>query len=214
MCGIIGYLGTKSAKSYLLDGLKRMEYRGYDSSGIVIFDQQHVHLYKQEGKVQVLVDALDKMVLEGPMGIGHTRWATHGKPSDQNAHPHTDCKRQIFCVHNGVIENHLALRRDLEVQGHHFTSETDSEVIVHLIESFYQNTSLECAVRKMLPLLQGSYAIAVTSTHEPNKIVVARKESPLMIGMMEDGLHLVASDVCALLGHTKKLFFWKMKKWP
>jgi glutamine---fructose-6-phosphate transaminase (isomerizing) len=207
MCGIIGYLGTKQAKPYLLGGLKRMEYRGYDSAGVVIVDQNGAQLCKKQGNVSALLSAINKTELDGTLGIGHTRWATHGKPSDTNAHPHTCCAKELYCVHNGIIENHLELRIDLERRGHCFQSDTDTEVITHWIEEYAKRMPLEAAVRHGLVGIKGSYALAITSIREPDKIVLAKKGSPLLVGQLGDKSFLVASDLSALVEHTKKVLF-------
>jgi glucosamine--fructose-6-phosphate aminotransferase (isomerizing) len=207
MCGIIGYLGTKQAKPYLLSGLKRMEYRGYDSAGVVVMDQREARLCKKQGNVAALLSAIGKSDLTGMLGIGHTRWATHGKPSDTNAHPHTCCAQELYCVHNGIIENHLELRLDLQRRGHQFQSDTDTEVITHWIEEYAKRMPLEAAVRHGLVGIKGSYALAITSTREPEKIVLAKNGSPLLVGQLGDKSFLVASDLSALVEHTKNILF-------
>ena len=205
MCGIIGYVGRESASPILLDGLRRLEYRGYDSAGIAIQDKGNLEIRRSEGKLTNLESLLDKSVVEGSMGIGHTRWATHGRPSEQNAHPHRS--GDVVLVHNGIIENFLTLRHRLESEGYTFESETDTEVIAHLLSSAVKRGScLDEAVRKVAQDLQGSYAIAVMSITEPGRIVVSRSGCPLVIGLNGKGAFL-ASDVTPLLTHTREVLF-------
>ena len=208
MCGIIGYIGNRQAQPLLLNGLKRLEYRGYDSSGmaLILTDKNTISIRKSPGKISVLGNLLKKKPLSGTIGIAHTRWATHGAPNQINAHPHTDCKGEIALVHNGIIENHESLKSQLIKEGHIFRSQTDTEVIVHLIEKFYKNTSLEEAVRRCLALLVGSFAIGVLSKREPHKIIGARLGSPLIIGLGKDE-NFLASDASAVLEATKDVVF-------
>ena len=209
MCGIVGYIGNRSAQDVLLGGLKRLEYRGYDSSGISVInsDNSKISTQKSPGKIAVLEGLLKKKPLGGNLGIAHSRWATHGAPNHINAHPHADCKKEISIVHNGIIENYESLKTGLIKEGHHFLSQTDTEVIVHLIEKFYKNgASLEEAVRKSLRLLAGSFAIGVISSREPDKLIGARLGSPLIIGVGKDE-NFLASDVPAVLGSTKEVIF-------
>ncbi len=201
MCGIVGYTGTKSAADILLEGLTRLEYRGYDSAGIAVQQDNDLTVIQRKGKVSTLIDAVSKANLTGTCGIGHTRWATHGKPSEANAHPHTSCKGDIAVVHNGIIENFTELREELECAGHTFTSDTDSEVIAHLIEDAYAGDLL-MATHEAIQRLTGAYAIAVTCKQEPGVIVGARKDSPLVIGQGSDGSY-VASDFIAIIEHTR-----------
>ncbi|MEW6660800.1 MAG: glutamine--fructose-6-phosphate transaminase (isomerizing) [Bacillota bacterium] len=201
MCGIVGYVGHQQAAPILLEGLKKLEYRGYDSAGIVAMEDQQLKVVKREGKLGSLADALNGDTPKGSTGIGHTRWATHGKPSDSNAHPHLDCQGQIAVVHNGIIENFQPLKEWLVEQGHSFRSETDTEVLPHLVEQFYQGDLL-AAVRQAVARLEGSYAMAVLCAHDPGKIVVVRKDSPLIIGLGQ-GENFLASDIPALLNHTR-----------
>lgn len=201
VCGIIGYVGPRPAQEVLLNGLERLEYRGYDSVGVALLDGPHIQVAKQMGRIAGLREKLATAPLSGHSGIGHTRWATHGQPSDQNAHPHTDCSGHIAVVHNGIIENEAALRRELIAAGHHFRSETDTEVIAHLIEEA-DGDSLSEAVRTIRQRLRGSYAIAVLDTRHPDEIVVARNEAPLVIGLGE-GERFVASDIPAFLPYTR-----------
>ncbi|WP_455392868.1 glutamine--fructose-6-phosphate transaminase (isomerizing), partial [[Eubacterium] cellulosolvens] len=218
MCGIVGYIGPKQAQPILLESLKRLEYRGYDSAGIAIIDNSKscdqekvkgngsvINVYKDKGTIDNIDKYLRKNHLNGCTGISHTRWATHGQPSKKNAHPHQDCKGQIALVHNGIIENYQELREKLIKNKHTLSSETDTEVLAHLIEDNYKG-DLESAVRKSLKSVVGSYAIAVIHQNEPDKIVVARNESPLIIGL---GLkeNFIASDVPAVLKYTKHVMY-------
>ncbi|MCX6737975.1 MAG: glutamine--fructose-6-phosphate transaminase (isomerizing) [Candidatus Parcubacteria bacterium] len=204
MCGIVGYIGKKEALPIITEGLKRLEYRGYDSAGVVILNKE-ASLVKVKGRVKDLTDKLDNKNIIGNYGIGHTRWATHGEPSEINAHPHCDCKKEIFVVHNGIIENYVSLRERLIEKGHKFVSETDTEVIAHLIEEFFDG-NLEEAVRLALKEIMGAYAIAVVSLKDPNKIVFTRKSSPLLIGLGQDE-NFIASDAPAILGNTKRVIY-------
>ncbi|MBQ0105430.1 MAG: glutamine--fructose-6-phosphate transaminase (isomerizing) [Armatimonadetes bacterium] len=206
MCGIIGYAGKKPAATILLDGLKSLEYRGYDSSGVAVCNGNRFDIHKSTGKLKALSDLLNNQSLQGTVGIGHTRWATHGKPSKENAHPHTGCDSKITIVHNGIIENYLPLKEKLLSEGHIFKSETDSEVIAHLIESFSKNNSFEKSVLETCKLLSGSYALVAVCEWEPEKIVVARLNSPLVIGIGEEE-NFIASDVSAFLQHTRNVIY-------
>lgn len=201
MCGIVGYAGYRSAAPILLQGLRRLEYRGYDSYGIATLSTE-VCIHKKAGKVSELPDSPG--ILQGTIGIGHTRWATHGIPSDINAHPHQDCTDQIAVVHNGIIENYSALKRDLIGRGHIFRSDTDTEVIAHLIEEAYTGDLLE-AVRNTLPLLSGSYALLIISAGE-NRLIAARNQSPLVLGI-GDGEIFAASDITPLLEYTSRVIY-------
>jgi len=205
MCGIVGYVGPKVAMPFLIEGLKRLEYRGYDSAGIAMNNGKGVELRKAAGKIVNLETLVSTRPIEGSVGVAHTRWATHGAPNECNAHPHTDCKHEIAVVHNGIIENATGLRRMLEERGHQFRSETDTEVLAHLIEASLDG-SLEEAVGEALQLVDGTYGIAVISTRDPDKIVAARKGSPLLVGLGE-GEYYVASDVAAVLQHTRKVVY-------
>lgn len=209
MCGIVGYIGNRSAQDVLLGGLKRLEYRGYDSSGISVInsDNSKISTQKSPGKIALLESLLKKKPLSGTAGIAHSRWATHGAPNHINAHPHADCKKEISIVHNGIIENYESLKTSLIKEGHHFLSQTDTEVIVHLIEKFYKNNiSLEEAVRKSLKLLVGSFAIGAISAREPDTLIGARLGSPLIIGVGKNE-NFLASDVPAVLESTKEVIF-------
>ncbi|HEY4303284.1 MAG TPA: glutamine--fructose-6-phosphate transaminase (isomerizing) [Gemmatimonadaceae bacterium] len=207
MCGIVGYVGTKTATPMLLEGLKRLEYRGYDSAGIAMSNGHGLETRKAKGKISQLEGVLNGNPVHGSIGIAHTRWATHGQPNECNAHPHVDCKGEIAVVHNGIIENYSALRTMLKKQGHTFKSETDTEVLAHLIETAMgPGDPLEDAVIDALNLVEGTYGIAVISSKDPNKIVCARKGSPLLIGLGE-GEYYVASDVAAILQHTRQVVY-------
>ena len=205
MCGIVGYIGDKAPKSILYSGMAKLEYRGYDSAGIAILEDGEIKVRREVGKLCVLGEELAKEKIGGNIGIGHTRWATHGKPTVANAHPHLDCKGEIVLVHNGIIENYRELKEELIKKGHKFLSETDTEVIVHLIEEYYTG-NLFAAVKKAAKYLEGAYAIAVYTKNEADKIVVARKGSPLVIGLGK-GENLIASDIPAVLEYTKNVIF-------
>ena len=181
MCGIVAYTGKQSAREVLIDGLKRLEYRGYDSSGIAILNSQ-AYWARTVGKVAALEQRVWQDAPEGVVGIAHTRWATHGKPSENNAHPHVDCTGKIYLAHNGIIENYLLLKKRLAAAGHTFSSETDTEVLAHLIESLYQG-NLEAAVQKALLQVQGTFGLAVLHAAHPQQIIVARRGSPIVLGM-------------------------------
>jgi len=203
MCGIVGYLGNKDVDSVILVGLEKLEYRGYDSAGIAAIHDGALFIKKKAGRIRDLYSIVNGQIIRGDLGIGHTRWATHGKPNDQNAHPHTDCKDEIAVAHNGIIENFQELREELEREGHVFKSETDSEIIPHLIEKYYEGDLLQ-AVLKAIKRLKGSFALAIISSKEPDKLIGVRKDSPLIVGIGEDEM-LLASDIPALLSHTKKV---------
>ena len=206
MCGIVGYIGKKEATPIVIDGLKRLEYRGYDSAGIAVHNiGEPIKFLKNAGRVAKLESEVKKNVPVGTVAIGHTRWATHGVPSDTNAHPHTDCTEKIFVVHNGIIENYLPIKQELVTAGHKFSSETDTEVLAHLIESVFRGT-LEDAVAQALARVRGAYAVAVIAEGDPAKIVAARNSSPLLIGI-GDGETLLASDPAAVISSTKKVVY-------
>ncbi|MFZ6036381.1 MAG: glutamine--fructose-6-phosphate transaminase (isomerizing) [Patescibacteria group bacterium] len=205
MCGIVGYIGTKPAQSILLDGLKRLEYRGYDSAGIATVGDT-LEIRKATGKIAELERLLEGTSFSSSVGIAHTRWATHGIPSDVNAHPHIGQDGIVALVHNGIIENYRALRLLLKQQGHTFRSETDTEVIAHLIEKYHNDLPLEEAVQRALTQLQGAYGIAVVSSREPDKLVAARNGSPLVLGI-SDGQYFIASDASALLPYTRNVIY-------
>src|ERR1051326_9096826 len=202
MCGIVGYIGPKNCLPIILEGLQRLEYRGYDSAGVALVNGKELTVFKKAGKVAELVNLIGGNGYRANLGIGHTRWATHGEPTDGNAHPHWDCKREIAIIHNGIIENYLTLKRKLEADGHVIRTVTDTEVLVHLIEEMYKHSSdLFTAVRKALLEVEGAYGILVVSTKEPDRIVAARKGSPLVISVGE-GEYFIASDASALVDHT------------
>ena len=204
MCGIVGYVGKDNAKNIIIDGLKRLEYRGYDSAGIALIVNGGIRTFKKEGKIRNLECELNKLHLFSNIGIGHTRWATHGEPVDTNAHPHSDCSGKISIVHNGIIENYSELRKELISKGHRFESDTDTEVIAHLIEEELKNSpSFFPAFIKAVRKLKGSYAIAAITVYEADKIFVARKDSPLIIGI-GNGENFVASDIPAFLSYTNR----------
>ncbi|MDP3775202.1 MAG: glutamine--fructose-6-phosphate transaminase (isomerizing) [Gemmatimonadales bacterium] len=205
MCGIVGYVGPKQAMPLLMEGLKRLEYRGYDSAGIAVVADGRLTVLKAAGKIAMLESQIGRTPVKGTTGIAHTRWATHGAPTTKNAHPHTDCGDVVAVVHNGIIENSTALRTMLRERGHKFVSETDTEVIAHLIEQFYTGR-LEDAVGAALRELEGAYGIAVVSAREPDTMVAARKGSPLLIGV-GDGENFVASDPSAVLAHTRSVVY-------
>src|SRR3984957_1521104 len=202
MCGIVGYIGNRRAVPIILDGLRRLEYRGYDSAGIAVLNgDNHLAVRRASGKLRNLEDALRVSPVDGPYGIGHTRWATHGRPSEENAHPHRDCTGDIVVVHNGIIENYLPLKQQLQIEGHKFVTETDTEVIAHLVEKYFDG-NLEQAVRCAVAQLRGVFAMAVLSRRDPVKIVAAREDPPVVIGLGQ-GESFVASDVPAILSHTR-----------
>ncbi|NLG38193.1 MAG: glutamine--fructose-6-phosphate transaminase (isomerizing) [Clostridiales bacterium] len=205
MCGIIGYIGDRDCVPILLDGLKKLEYRGYDSAGIAVMDGGTIAVRKKNGRLSELEKYVVQYPINGSAGIGHTRWATHGEPSDENAHPHTSMAGDIAVVHNGIIENHARLRAWLTAQGVAFTSQTDTEVLAHLIHHHYEGDLIK-AVEKALTRVEGSYALAVMSAREPGEIIVARKDSPLVVGQ-GDGEQFIASDIPALLAHTRDVYF-------
>ncbi len=205
MCGIVGYVGNRNGTSLLVDGLKRLEYRGYDSAGVSMMNGKGVETRKAKGKIAMLEQALSNQPVQGTVGIAHTRWATHGPPSECNAHPHHDCTGKISVVHNGIIENYGPLRAMLKKTGHTFVSDTDTEVLAHLIEAAFDG-NLEEAVTDALALVEGTYGIAVISSEDPEKIVAARKGSPLLIGLGENE-NYVASDVAAILQHTRHVIY-------
>src|SRR5579864_5280506 len=206
MCGIVGYIGNRKAVPIILDGLRRLEYRGYDSAGIAVLNgDNHLSVRRASGKLRNLEEAIRVNPLDGPYGIGHTRWATHGRPTEENAHPHRDCTGDIVVVHNGIVENYLQLKHQLQMEGHKFCTETDTEVIAHLVEKYYQG-NLEDAVRKAVKDLNGVFALGIISSSDPNKIVAARSGPPVVIGL-GDGEYFVASDVPAILSHTRDMFF-------
>ncbi len=204
MCGIVGYAGWQNAKSVLLEGLKKLEYRGYDSAGMALMLSGDLKIFKGAGEICDLEDKINLDSKECSFGIGHTRWATHGRPSDENAHPHCSCCNKIAIVHNGIIENYQHLRGWLEESGHRFLSETDTEVLVHLVEHYYTGNLME-SMRRALALVEGSYALLAVSSWEEGHLVCARKDSPLVIGLGEQE-NFIASDIPALLSHTRRVY--------
>jgi glutamine---fructose-6-phosphate transaminase (isomerizing) len=206
MCGIVGYIGNRRAVPIILDGLRRLEYRGYDSAGIAVLNgNNHLSVRRASGKLRNLEEAIRVNPMDGPYGIGHTRWATHGRPTEENAHPHRDCTGDIVVVHNGIVENYLQLKQQLQLEGHKFVTETDTEVIAHLVEK-YNEGNLEDAVRRAVKELRGVFALSVIASSDPNKIIAARLGPPVVIGL-GDGEYFVASDVPAILSHTRDMFF-------
>jgi glutamine---fructose-6-phosphate transaminase (isomerizing) len=205
MCGIVGYIGPRPAVPIILDGLKRLEYRGYDSAGLAVLENGCLGVRRAQGKLRNLEDVLKLNPVDGTYGIGHTRWATHGRPTEENAHPHRDCHGDIVVVHNGIVENYLALKHQLVEEGHTFVTETDTEVIAHLVEKCYDG-NLENAVRDAVRQLTGVFALSVISRKDPGKIVAARSGPPVVVGL-GDGEYFVASDVPAILSHTRDMFF-------
>ncbi|MBI5020190.1 MAG: glutamine--fructose-6-phosphate transaminase (isomerizing) [Ignavibacteriales bacterium] len=207
MCGIVGYIGEKNSLPILIEGLRRLEYRGYDSAGVALIQNKELVLHKQAGKVNELARLVEGQNIFASLGVGHTRWATHGEPNDVNAHPHGDCNDEIAVIHNGIIENFATLKRKLERDGHVMRTDTDTEVIAHLIEEFYKTENdLFKATRLALLELQGTYGLLVISKNEPDKIIAARKGSPLMLGIGE-GENYVASDAAALIDHTRNVIY-------
>ena len=206
MCGIVGYFGKRSAQEFLLEGLRRLEYRGYDSAGVALIEKGKLKVIRSVGKVSALEERLAEKPNASIVGIAHTRWATHGKPSEKNAHPHTDCARQVAVVHNGIIENYRELKEVLEKQGHTFRSETDTEVIAHVLEEEMKVDSFEGAFVKTLKRLRGAYAIVAVSAEHPKMMLAARLSSPLVLGIGE-GESFLASDVSALVGDVKRVVY-------
>jgi glucosamine--fructose-6-phosphate aminotransferase (isomerizing) len=206
MCGIIGYIGPKNVVNVLVDGLRRLEYRGYDSAGVAVVHNGAVSLRRSAGKLSNLETTIGSEPLVGDYGVGHTRWATHGRPTEENAHPHRDCTGKIVVVHNGIIENYLDLKRELQHQGHRFVTETDTEIVAHLVEREIGDDGLENAVRRALLLMRGLFALVLISADDPEKIVAVRNGPPLVVGLGE-GEFFVASDTPAILSHTRDMVF-------
>jgi glutamine---fructose-6-phosphate transaminase (isomerizing) len=206
MCGIIGYIGPQRVLPILIDGLRRLEYRGYDSAGVAVVRNGAIELRRSAGKLSNLEDVIATQPLEGDYGIGHTRWATHGRPTEENAHPHRDCSGRIVVVHNGIIENYLDLKHELQEKGHAFVTETDTEIVAHLVEREMQGDGLENAVRRSLRYLRGLFALVLISADDPNKIVAVRNGPPIVVGL-GDGEFFVASDIPAVLSHTRDIVF-------
>ncbi|OFW02819.1 MAG: glutamine--fructose-6-phosphate aminotransferase [Acidobacteria bacterium RIFCSPLOWO2_02_FULL_68_18] len=206
MCGIIGYIGSKPVVPVLLDGLRRMEYRGYDSAGVAVVGPEGIALRRSAGKLDNLEKAIRAQPVDGLYGIGHTRWATHGRPTEENAHPHLDCTGRIVVVHNGIIENYLELKAELRVQGHEFKTETDTEIVAHLVEREMRDDGLEHAVRRALAVMRGMFALVLVSVEDPEKIVAVRNGPPIVVGL-GNGEFFVASDIPAILSHTRDVVF-------
>src|SRR3979490_3324019 len=208
MCGIVGYVGKKQVVPIILEGLRRLEYRGYDSAGIAVAGNgDGLQICRAEGKLRNLEEAIRLKPIDGTYGIGHTRWATHGRPTEENAHPHRDCTGQIVVVHNGIVENYVELKRQLEKEGHKFVTETDTEIVAHLVEKYMKDGGpLEDAVRKTVKKLAGVYSLAILSSQDPNKIIAARTGPPSVIGLGQ-GEYFVASDIPAILAPPRGRFF-------
>jgi glutamine---fructose-6-phosphate transaminase (isomerizing) len=206
MCGIIGYIGSKPVVPVLLEGLRRMEYRGYDSAGVAVVSPEGIALRRSAGKLANLENAIRTQPVDGLYGVGHTRWATHGRPTEENAHPHRDCTGRIVVVHNGIIENYLELKEELQAQGHEFKTETDTEIVAHLVEREMQADGLENAVRRALKLMRGMFALVLVSVDDPEKIVAVRNGPPIVVGLGQDEF-FVASDIPAILAHTRDVVF-------
>jgi glucosamine--fructose-6-phosphate aminotransferase (isomerizing) len=206
MCGIIGYIGPQDVVSVLIDGLRRLEYRGYDSAGVAVVSDGLVTLRRSAGKLSNLERVIDASPITGRYGVGHTRWATHGRPTEENAHPHRDCTGKIVVVHNGIIENYLDLKQELQRQGHTFVTETDTEIVAHLVEREMRDDGLENAVRRALLLMRGLFALVLISADDPAKIVAVRNGPPIVVGLGE-GEFFVASDIPAILSHTRDVVF-------
>ena len=206
MCGIVGYIGPKEVVPLLIDGLRKLEYRGYDSAGVAVVSDGAVSLRRSAGKLSNLEHVIHSDPLAGDYGVGHTRWATHGRPTEENAHPHRDCTGKIVVVHNGIIENYLQLKRELQQQGHTFITETDTEIVAHLVEREMKNDGLENAVRRSLMLMRGLFALVLIAADDPEKIVAVRKGPPIVVGL-GDGEFFVASDIPAILSHTRDVVF-------
>src|SRR6187200_935394 len=202
MCGIIGYIGEKQVLPILIDGLRRLEYRGYDSAGVAVVKAGSIELRRSAGKLARLEEAIAGSPLDGEYGIGHTRWATHGRPTEENAHPHRDCTNRIVVAHNGIIENYVPLKKQLLKDGHKFTTETDTEVIAHLIEKHLKDGNLENAVLATLKEIRGLFAFVALCVDDPQKIVAVREGAPLVVGSV-DGEGFAASDIPALLPYTR-----------
>ena len=204
MCGIVGYVGDRQAAEFLLDGLSKLEYRGYDSAGIAVYDGEHIRVEKSVGRLAALREKIKGDMPVGCLGIGHTRWATHGRPSDVNSHPHTDCHGDFAVVHNGIIENYLSLKEELIAKGHVFKSETDTEVVVHLLEEVYSGDFI-AAVRAVLERIEGSYALAFMSRKHPDLLICTKQDNPLIIGLGE-GENFIASDIPAIISKTRRTY--------
>ena len=205
MCGIVGYIGSRQAQDIIIEGLEKLEYRGYDSSGVAVVDANEIKTAKFKGRLSILENFTKENPIHGHVGIGHTRWATHGAPSDVNSHPHLNEKDTIAVVHNGIIENYLTLKEELQANGYEFLSETDTEVVAHLVDYYYKGDLID-AVYKTIARLKGAYALGVIAKDSPDELIAVRKESPLIIGLGDDG-NYIASDVPAILNHTRNVYF-------
>jgi glutamine---fructose-6-phosphate transaminase (isomerizing) len=206
MCGIIGYIGSKPVVPVLIEGLRRMEYRGYDSAGVALVSPEGIALRRSAGKLANLEHTIRQEPVDGVYGVGHTRWATHGRPTEENAHPHRDCTGRIVVVHNGIIENYLELKKELQEQGHQFKTETDTEIVAHLVEREMRDDGLDKAVRRALTYMRGMFALVLVSVEDPEKIVAVRNGPPIVIGL-GDKEFFVASDIPAILSHTRDVVF-------
>jgi glucosamine--fructose-6-phosphate aminotransferase (isomerizing) len=206
MCGIVGYVGSKSLLPVIMEGLRKLEYRGYDSAGVAVVKNGEMIIRRSAGKLSKLDDVLAKDPIDGEFGIGHTRWATHGRPTEENAHPHRDCHGRIVVVHNGIIENYLELKHELTAKGHKFVTETDTEIVAHLVEQEGRGDGLVAAVRRALTQLRGLFALVLISADEPNTIVTVRNGPPVVVGLGKDE-YFVASDIPAILNHTRDVVF-------
>src|SRR5919106_995959 len=206
MCGIVGYIGPKPVVPVLLDGLRRLEYRGYDSAGVAVVQNGGVEVRRSAGKLINLENAIESKPLAGVYGLGHTRWATHGRPTEENAHPHRDGSGRIVVVHNGIIENYLEIKRELAADGHKFQSETDTEVVAHLVQKEWKGDGLENAVVRAMQRVRGLFALVLMSADDPEKLVTVRNGPPIVVGI-GDGEYFVASDVPAILSHTRNVVF-------
>ena len=204
MCGIVGYIGKKQATPFLIEGLTKLEYRGYDSAGIAVYDGENIRVEKAVGRLSALVDKISQDEPKGALGIGHTRWATHGRPSDLNAHPHSDCTGDFVVVHNGIIENYLSIKEELLAKGHTFHSETDTEVVAHLLEELYDG-DFESSVRAVLKRVEGSYSLVFMSKKHPDRLICAKRENPLVVGL-GDNENFIASDIPAIIGRTRRTY--------
>jgi len=206
MCGIVGYIGPKPVVPVLLDGLRRLEYRGYDSAGVAVVQDGDIQVRRSAGKLINLESAIKTKPLAGIYGLGHTRWATHGRPTEENAHPHRDGSGRIVVVHNGIIENYLEIKRELTNEGHKFESETDTEVVAHLVQKEWKDDGLENAVVRAMQRVRGLFALVLMSADDPEKLVTVRNGPPIVVGI-GDGEYFVASDVPAILSHTRNVVF-------
>src|SRR5213594_968687 len=207
MCGIVGYVGNKRVVPVIIEGLRRLEYRGYDSAGIAVCGNgDGLQIRRAEGKLRNLEEVIRLKPLDGTYGIGHTRWATHGRPTEENAHPHRDCTGKIVVVHNGIIENYLDLKQELQRQGHQFVTETDTEIVAHLVEREMKDDGLDNAVRRALMFIRGLFALVLLSADDPEKIVAVRNGPPIVVGL-GDAEFFVASDIPAILSHTRDVVF-------